>query len=173
MGVWTSGKTYKEQICFLYKMKKINGIIEKKKNKLCKVHNYERVFLVSIGRGLLCKKVLIYHLVTVTIVMNKERERESEKMSKFMTKRRVLAMLLAFAMVLTGMFPYGITQAQAEPNVDEGLILHYDFDLQNSFATQINDTTGHGNAGDLKAVSGSVEGNYSIKTNVSKLSLKG
>ena len=56
-------------------------------------------------------------------------------------------------------------QAAVEP--EDGLILYYDFDLQNSYATEINDVSGNLNSGHLKRVSGSVEGSYSIdKVNI-------
>lgn len=73
----------------------------------------------------------------------------------------MLAFVLAFAVVITSLFPYGVVTAKAD-TVEDGLILYYDFDLQNSFSTQINDASGHQNAGEIKRVTGKPEGAYSI-----------
>ena len=82
-------------------------------------------------------------------------------MKQYNVLKQTLAFVLTLAMVLTGTFPNGIASVQAAQKDD--LLLYYDFDLQNSFATQINDVSGHMNAGELKSNSGgSVEGTYSI-----------
>lgn len=76
--------------------------------------------------------------------------------------KRGLALVLSLAMVLTGLFPNGITTAKAA-EAEDGLILYYDFNLQNSFSTVITDASGNQNAGELKSNGGgSVEGTYTI-----------
>lgn len=75
--------------------------------------------------------------------------------------KRGIALLLSLAMVLTGQIPGSAITADA---AEDGLILYYDFNLQNSFSTVITDASGHQNAGQLKSNgSGSVEGTYSIE----------
>ncbi len=77
--------------------------------------------------------------------------------------QKLLAAFLSLALVLTGVIPQGMSTVQAEEEVKEdGLILYYNFDLQNSFATEINDLSGNENAGHLKRVGGTPEGNYTI-----------
>ena len=76
--------------------------------------------------------------------------------------QKLLASILSLALVLTGVIPQGMSFVQAAGQTEDGLILYYDFDLQNSFATEINDVSGNLNSGHLKRVSGSVEGSYSI-----------
>lgn len=76
--------------------------------------------------------------------------------------QKVLASILSLALVLTGAVPQGISSVQAAGEAEDGLILYYDFDLQNSFATEISDASGNGNAGQLKRIGGAPEGNYSI-----------
>ena len=76
---------------------------------------------------------------------------------------RLLAFALTLAMVLTGLFPSGVMTAKAATTAEEGLILYYDFNLQNSYATEIPDASGNQKVGALKRVGGgSVEGTYSI-----------
>lgn len=76
--------------------------------------------------------------------------------------QKLLASILSLALVLTGVIPQGMSFVQAAGQTEDGLILYYDFDLQNSFATEINDVSGNLNSGHLRRVSGSVEGSYSI-----------
>lgn len=76
--------------------------------------------------------------------------------------QKLLASILSLALVLTGMVPQGISSVQAAGEKEDGLILYYDFDLQNSFATEISDASGNENAGQLKRIGGAPEGNYSI-----------
>ncbi len=76
--------------------------------------------------------------------------------------QKLLALILSLALVLTGAVPQGISSVQAAGEAEDGLILYYDFDLQNSFATEISDASGNGNAGQLKRIGGAPEGNYSI-----------
>lgn len=76
--------------------------------------------------------------------------------------QKLLASILSLALVLTGVVPQGISSVQAAGEAEDGLILYYDFDLQNSFATEISDASGNGNAGQLKRIGGAPEGNYSI-----------
>lgn len=76
--------------------------------------------------------------------------------------QKLLASILSLALVLTGAVPQGISSVQAAGEAEDGLILYYDFDLQNSFATEISDASGNGNAGQLKRIGGAPEGNYSI-----------
>lgn len=72
------------------------------------------------------------------------------------------AFLLVLALVLTSVFPGGIRFVNAA-DAEDGLILYYDFVLQNSFATEIPDASGNQNVGALKSNgSGNVEGTYSI-----------
>ena len=79
---------------------------------------------------------------------------------------KLLASILSLALMLTGVIPQGMSFVQAA-GTEDGLILYYDFDLQNSFSTVINDVSGHENAGNMKRVTGAVEGNYSINdTNI-------
>ena len=92
--------------------------------------------------------------------------------------KRMIAVMLSFVFVFTGLFPNGVMAASE--NTQDGLILYYDFNLQNSFSTMINDASGHENTGNLKRVGGeSVEGTYSINdvnlygTTVKALSLPG
>lgn len=81
--------------------------------------------------------------------------------------QKLLASILSLALVLTGVIPQGMSFVQAAVQPEDGLILYYDFDLQNSYATEINDVSGNLNSGHLKRVSGSVEGSYSIdKVNI-------
>ena len=76
--------------------------------------------------------------------------------------QKMIAFMLSFVFVFTSLFPYGVVTAQAE-TTEDGLILYYDFNLQNSFSTMINDASGHENTGNLKRVGGaSVEGTYTI-----------
>lgn len=84
-----------------------------------------------------------------------------------MRKRRqlfnkLLASILSFALALTGIIPQGMSQVQAAGETDDGLMLYYDFDLQNSFATEIPDASGNNNVGNIKRIGGSPEGNYQI-----------
>ncbi len=73
--------------------------------------------------------------------------------------KRSMAVLLSLAMVLTGYLPGGVMKANAEDN----LILYYNFNLQNSYATEIPDASGNQHVGSLKSNGGgSVEGTYSI-----------
>mgnify|MGYP000158496501 CR=1 FL=1 len=76
--------------------------------------------------------------------------------------QKVMAFLLAF--VFTSVFPYGGVNVKAD-TTENGLILYYDFDMQNSYATEITDASGNGHTGTLKrAGGGSVEGTYKIST---------
>lgn len=75
---------------------------------------------------------------------------------------KLLASILSLALVLTGVVPQGMSLVQAAGETEDGLILYYDFDLQNSYATEISDASGNGNAGHLKNLGGSVEGKYTI-----------
>ena len=76
--------------------------------------------------------------------------------------QKLLASILSLSLVLNGVIPQGMSFVQAAGQTEDGLILYYDFDLQNSFATEINDVSGNLNSGHLRRVSGSVEGSYSI-----------
>ena len=78
--------------------------------------------------------------------------------------QKVMAFLLAFVFVFTSVFPYGGVNVKAD-TTEDGLILYYDFDMQNSYATEITDASGNGHTGTLKrAGGGSVEGTYKIST---------
>lgn len=78
--------------------------------------------------------------------------------------QKVMAFLLAFVFVFTSVFPYGGVNVKAD-TTENGLILYYDFDMQNSYATEITDASGNGHTGTLKrAGGGSVEGTYKIST---------
>lgn len=84
-------------------------------------------------------------------------------MRKHKTLKQMLALVLSLVFVFTGLFPYGVTTVKADEAAEDGLILYYDFNLQNSFSTVISDVSGHQNAGQLKSNSGgSVEGTYTI-----------
>lgn len=76
--------------------------------------------------------------------------------------QKLLASILSLALVLTGVIPQGMSSVQAAEEKEDGLILYYDFDLQNSFSTVISDASGNNNAGQLKRIGGAPEGNYSI-----------
>lgn len=71
---------------------------------------------------------------------------------------RVLSSLLAFALVLTGLYIPEMTAEAAE----DGLIVYYDFVSQNDQAAQIPDASMHGNIAEIQAVSGSARGKYQI-----------
>lgn len=84
-----------------------------------------------------------------------------------MRKRRqlfnkLLASILSLALVLTGIIPQGMSQVQAAGETDDGLMLYYNFVLQNSYATEVPDASGNNHAGNIKRMSGSPEGNYQI-----------
>lgn len=76
--------------------------------------------------------------------------------------KRVMALVLSAAMVITGQISYDSSTAQAADSEDN-LIVYYDFNLQNSFSTVITDASGNQNTGELKNDGGSVEGTYSIE----------
>lgn len=76
--------------------------------------------------------------------------------------QKLLASILSLALVLTGVIPQGMSSVQAAEEKEDGLILYYDFDLQNSFSTEISDLSGNNNVGHLKRVGGTPEGNYTI-----------
>ena len=96
-----------------------------------------------------------------------------EKRKRNKSFQKMIAYMLSFVFIFTSLFPYGIT-AQAETVTEDGLILYYDFVLQNSYSTKISDASGNEHAGELKRVGGgSVEGNYSIiDTNIYGKSVK-
>ncbi len=76
--------------------------------------------------------------------------------------QKLLASILSLALVLTGVIPQGMSSVQAAGETEDGLILYYNFDLQNSFSTEISDLSGNKNAGHLKRIGGAPEGNYTI-----------
>ena len=96
-----------------------------------------------------------------------------EKRKRNKSFQKMIAYMLSFVFIFTSLFPYGVT-AQAETVTEDGLILYYDFVLQNSYSTKIPDASGNEHAGELKRVGGgSVEGNYSIiDTNIYGKSVK-
>ena len=80
--------------------------------------------------------------------------------------QKLLAAFLSLAMALTGVSFQGLAPVQAAEG-EEGLILYYNFDLQNSYATEIPDVSQNGNVGHLRRDVGDVGGSYSIdKVNV-------
>ena len=77
--------------------------------------------------------------------------------------KRILSFGLSTAIVFTGTFSGmgSLTRVKAA-NPEDGLKLYYDFVLQNSFATEINDASGNMNSGQIARVNGKPEGNYEI-----------
>lgn len=74
--------------------------------------------------------------------------------------RKGLSILLAAAFVITSIPATALVSKAADINDD--LILYYDFVLQNSYATEIPDASNHQNVGKLERVEGAVEGSYKI-----------
>lgn len=80
--------------------------------------------------------------------------------------QKLLAAFLSLAMALTGVSFQGLAPVQAAEG-EEGLILYYDFDLQNSYATEVPDVSGNMNVAHIKKMDGGEGGNYSIdKVNI-------
>lgn len=75
--------------------------------------------------------------------------------------KRLLACILTCALILIGL-PFGqVSSVKAEP--EDGLILHYDFNMLNENATIVSDCSGNQNSGEIKCVGREMEGTYSIK----------
>lgn len=74
--------------------------------------------------------------------------------------RKGLSILLAAAFVITSIPATALVSKAADINDD--LILYYDFVLQNSYATEIPDVSNNQNVGKLERVEGAVEGSYKI-----------
>ena len=75
--------------------------------------------------------------------------------------KRLLACFLTCALILIGL-PFGqVSSVKAEP--EDGLILHYDFNMLNENATIVSDCSGNQNSGEIKCVGREMEGTYSIK----------
>ena len=80
--------------------------------------------------------------------------------------QKLLAAFLSLAMALTGVSFQGLAPVQAAEG-EEGLILYYNFDLQNSYATEVPDVSGNMNVAHIKKMDGGEGGNYSIdKVNI-------
>ena len=58
-----------------------------------------------------------------------------EKRKRNKSFQKMIAYMLSFVFIFTSLFPYGVT-AQAETVTEDGLILYYDFVLQNSYSTK-------------------------------------
>ncbi len=72
-----------------------------------------------------------------------------------------IALALALALMVSSLPFTSIPLVHAEP--EDGLILYYDFNLQNANSTIISDASGSQNSGELKNVNGKLEGAYSIE----------
>lgn len=92
--------------------------------------------------------------------------------------QRVLASILSLALVLTSISLQGFMTVQAE-EIENDLVVYYDFVSQNDQAAQIPDASHNGNIAEIDAVSGSARGKYTIVDaniygrNVKALDLKG
>ena len=74
----------------------------------------------------------------------------------------LLVSVLSAALAVTVMISQRRLWIQAEEQPEDGLILYYNFDVQDSGSAEIRDISGNGNTGYVRRVSGTIEGNYSI-----------
>lgn len=73
----------------------------------------------------------------------------------------LISLALSLTLFLVSFPLAGILPVHAEP--EDGLILYYDFHLQNNGSTVISDASGSQNSGELKNANGKLDGTYSIE----------